>query len=151
MFNSIIKPQQAGIKKFLGNLEAEIMEVVWGLRREVTVRDVYKELLTKREIAYTTVMTEMKILTEKGLLKCSGARRESRAYQYFPTMSRSKFIRRILRHTLKGLLSEFSEPTMANLVDLAGEDPKLAASVENRLRDLIAEDQATSPGDIDKE
>ena len=142
MFKGIIRPHQLGIKKFLGELEAEIMEAVWRRRGPVTVRDIYKELSARREIAYTTVMTEMKILTEKGLLSCSGAAPKRRAYQYQPTMSRAKFIRMMLKQTLKGLLSDFSEPTLANLVDLAGEDPKIAASVEKQLQQLLAAESA---------
>ena len=38
--------------------ELEIMKIVWR-REEVTVRDVYQELLERRSIAYTTVMSEM--------------------------------------------------------------------------------------------
>ena len=43
------------------------MKVVWR-RDEATVRDVYEALLETRAIAYTTVMTMMRILQEKGYL-----------------------------------------------------------------------------------
>jgi BlaI family penicillinase repressor len=48
--------------------ELAIMKVVWR-RRKATVRDVYETLLEQRPIAYTTVMTMMKILEDKGHLK----------------------------------------------------------------------------------
>jgi BlaI family penicillinase repressor len=41
--------------------ELEIMKIVWD-RESVTVRDVYEALLERRKVAYTTVMTMMKIL-----------------------------------------------------------------------------------------
>ena len=44
--------------------ELEIMKVVWE-RDSVTVRDVYQALLGRRKVAYTTVMTMMKILEQK--------------------------------------------------------------------------------------
>ena len=44
------------------------MKVVWKLD-SATVRDVYETLRARRAIAYTTVMTMMKILEEKGYLK----------------------------------------------------------------------------------
>ena len=50
--------------------ELAIMKVVWKLDK-ATVRDVYEALREKRPIAYTTVMTMMKILEEKGYLKKS--------------------------------------------------------------------------------
>ena len=43
------------------------MKVVWELQT-ATVRDVYEELLKRRKIAYTTVMTMMNILEEKKYL-----------------------------------------------------------------------------------
>jgi len=48
--------------------ELEIMKIVWGLGRG-TVRDVYEALRERRKIAYTTVMTMMNILEEKGYLR----------------------------------------------------------------------------------
>jgi BlaI family transcriptional regulator, penicillinase repressor len=52
-------------KPTLTDQELEIMKVVWELR-QCTVRDVYETLLKRRRIAYTTVMTMMKILDGKG-------------------------------------------------------------------------------------
>src|SRR5207249_6937596 len=48
--------------------ELEIMKLVWQ-RGAATVRDVYEVLLERRKIAYTTVMTMMKILETKAYLK----------------------------------------------------------------------------------
>ncbi len=48
--------------------ELAIMKVVWSLPK-ATVRDVYEALRVKRPVAYTTVMTMMRILEEKGYLK----------------------------------------------------------------------------------
>jgi len=58
--------------------ELEIMKIVWR-REKATVRDVYEELLERRKIAYTTVMTMMKILAQKKYLRKS---QEDRAYVY---------------------------------------------------------------------
>ena len=48
--------------------ELTIMKIVWRLKN-ATVRDVYQALQEQRPVAYTTVMTMMKILEEKGFLK----------------------------------------------------------------------------------
>lgn len=61
--------------------ELEIMKVVWG-RERVTVRDVYETLLERRKVAYTTVMTMMRILEEKGYVTKSDA---GKAYVYEAT------------------------------------------------------------------
>jgi BlaI family transcriptional regulator, penicillinase repressor len=56
--------------------ELEIMRIVWA-RDSATVRDVYEALLERRKIAYTSVMTTMKILESKGYLK---EHRQDRAF-----------------------------------------------------------------------
>ncbi len=68
----------------IGRLEAEIMAVVWGFEREVTVREVYETMREKKSIAYTTIMTVMNNLAEKGLLTQDKA---ATAYVYKPTKS----------------------------------------------------------------
>src|SRR4051812_38601499 len=62
--------------------EAEVMNVIWPLCA-VTVQDVVDAI--PRSLAYTTVMTTMKILEDKGFI----ARREKRgrAYVYRPLVS----------------------------------------------------------------
>src|ERR1051325_12230174 len=48
--------------------ELAIMKIVWKAET-ATVRDVYEALRAHRPVAYTTVMTMMRILEEKGFLK----------------------------------------------------------------------------------
>jgi len=57
--------------------EAEVMNVVWS-QTSVTVQDVVDAI--PRELAYTTVMTTMKILEDKGFI-ARGAKR-GRAFTY---------------------------------------------------------------------
>lgn len=52
----------------LGETEMEILHHVWELG-EATVSDVQEKILEKRKVAYTTVMTIMKNLNDKGYLK----------------------------------------------------------------------------------
>ena len=66
-FVSDFKPHKAGLKKILGELEADIMEIVWD-RERVAVRDVYEHLRLQKKCAYTTIMTVMGRLADKGLL-----------------------------------------------------------------------------------
>ena len=73
--------------------ELAIMKVVWKLDA-ATVRDVYEILRVKRTIAYTTVMTMMKILEDKGYLKKV---RVERAYVYRPTKPRQQVVGAMVR------------------------------------------------------
>jgi len=69
------------------------MKVVWQ-RDQATVRDVYETLRERRQVAYTTVMTMMKILEDKGYLKKS---REDRAYVYRPSRPRQQVVGAMVR------------------------------------------------------
>jgi predicted transcriptional regulator len=73
--------------------ELAIMKVVWQ-RDQATVRDVYETLRERRQVAYTTVMTMMKILEDKGYLKKS---REDRAYVYRPSRPRQQVVGAMVR------------------------------------------------------
>lgn len=55
-------------KKRLSEAEWEVMDGIWHLDRQVTVRDVVDYLYPNGEKAYTTVQTIMNILFEKGVL-----------------------------------------------------------------------------------
>ncbi len=96
--------------QFLGELEKEIMDVVWENPQKVTVRSVYKHLKKRRKIAYTTVMTIMNRLVDKGLL---GRKKDGRAYLYKPAVSKDKFLTRISRQIIKNFVSSFGDIAIA--------------------------------------
>jgi predicted transcriptional regulator len=74
--------------------ELAIMKVVWRLN-SATVRDVYEALRAERPIAYTTVMTMMRILEEKGYVKKAGS--AERAYVYTPAKPRQQVLGAMVR------------------------------------------------------
>src|SRR6185436_20316452 len=73
--------------------ELAIMKVVWRLET-ATVRDVYEALRKARPIAYTTVMTMMKVLEDKGYLQKTMV---ERAHVYKPTKPRSQVVVAMVR------------------------------------------------------
>jgi hypothetical protein len=52
----------------LGPLEHAVMRIVWAHAAPITVKHVFEALSADRDVAYTTVMTTMVRLAEKGLL-----------------------------------------------------------------------------------
>ena len=92
------------------------MKIVWE-REQATVRDVYEALLEKRKIAYTTVMTMMKILEQKRYLKKN---QEERAYVYRPTKPKQQVIRGMVREFLDRVFNGSAEPLLVHLVDQHG-------------------------------
>jgi BlaI family transcriptional regulator, penicillinase repressor len=90
--------------------ELAIMKVIWRLGK-ATVRDVYETLLKKREIAYTTVMTMMRILEEKGHLEKT---RIDRAYEYTPTRPRQQVLGAMVRDFLDRVFDGAAAPPLVH-------------------------------------
>jgi BlaI family penicillinase repressor len=112
-------------KATLTDQELEIMKIVWTLD-EATVRDVYEKLLEHRKIAYTTVMTLMKILETKGHLKKSSA---ERAHVYRPTQPRQKVIGGMVREFVNRVFNGSAEPLLVHLVEDEGLSDKELAEI----------------------
>jgi len=91
--------------------ELAIMKVVWRLGK-ATVRDVYEALRARREIAYTTVMTMMKILEEKKYLTKT---RAERAYVYRPAQPRGQVLGAIVRDFLDRVFDGATAPLLLHL------------------------------------
>ena len=91
--------------------ELAIMKVVWRLE-QATVREVYEALRAKREIAYTTVMTMMRILEEKGYLKST---RVERAYRYRPAQPRRQVVGALVRDFLDRVFDGAAAPLLLHL------------------------------------
>lgn len=113
-------PTQDGLVKVLGPLETEIMKLLWK-DQAGTVKKVHRALQQRRDIAYTTVMTTMSRLAEKGVLHRT---REGLAYVYRPAISESDFITMVVQQVLDGLLDDYSDIAINYVVDyLVRNDP----------------------------
>jgi BlaI family penicillinase repressor len=111
--------------------ELAIMKVVWNLQK-ATVRDVYEALRERRQVAYTTVMTMMKILEEKGHLKKT---RVDRAYVYQSARPRQQVVGAMVRDFVERV---FDGATSGLLVHLA-KDNRLSKAERERIRRAIDE------------
>ncbi|MBN8659380.1 MAG: BlaI/MecI/CopY family transcriptional regulator [Candidatus Melainabacteria bacterium] len=104
--NASFRINQSGLQKFLGDLECEIMELVWKLANPTTtVRDVFDALKVKRDIAYTTVMTTMVRLSEKELLKIVD--KAGLANVYVPRYNREQFVEEAIKQIMRSLSDEY--------------------------------------------
>jgi BlaI family transcriptional regulator, penicillinase repressor len=111
--------------------ELAIMKVVWKLDA-ATVRDVYETLRARRAIAYTTVMTMMKILEEKGFLKKV---RVERAFVYRPTKPRQQVVGAMVRDFVDRV---FDGAAGGLLLHLA-KDRRLSQDERTTIRRIIEE------------
>lgn len=92
-----------GIEKLLGELELAIMRVVWA-RETITVRDVLNALAGTRPLAYTTVMTIMGRLADKGLLTIE---KQGKTYHYRAAQTPEAFKAQAVGRVVQALLSDF--------------------------------------------
>ena len=107
------------------------MKVVWKLDA-ATVRDVYEILRVKRTIAYTTVMTMMKILEEKGYLKKV---RVERAYVYRPTRPRQQ----VLGAMVRDFVDRVFDGAAGGLLLHLARDRRLSKDDRSTIRRIIEE------------
>ncbi len=89
------------------------MKIVWRLE-QATVRDVYEELLKERKVAYTTVMTMMKVLEQKNHLRRTS---EEKAHMYAPVEQKRAVISEMVREFVNRVFDGSAEPLLAHLVD----------------------------------
>jgi predicted transcriptional regulator len=99
-------------KSRLTDVELEVMHVVWDLGSG-TVREVHRVLEDRRQIAYTTVMTMMNILEEKGYLQRS---KEGRAYVYQPVQPRSEVIATMVDDFVTRVFDGSARPLVMGLI-----------------------------------
>ena len=90
------------------------MKLVWAREQGVTVRDIYEALLEERKVAYTTVMTMMRILEQKGFLKKS---QDERAYVYRPVQPKAQVIGAMVREFVNRVFNGSAEPLLVHLVE----------------------------------
>ena len=100
-------------KAILTNQELEIMKIVWK-RGSSTVREVYEDLLRHRKIAYTTVMTMMGTLEQKGRLRKF---ERGRAYVYTPIETESKVVGSLVQEFVKRVFNGSASPLLVHLVE----------------------------------
>ncbi len=111
--------------------ELELMKIVWQ-KGQATVRDVYETLLEHRKIAYTTVMTMMRVLEKKGYVK---THRVNRAFVYRPTRPQRQVVRSMVREFVDRVFNGSAQPLLVHLV----EDRRLSPEELEELERLIRE------------
>jgi predicted transcriptional regulator len=106
------RTDRPGIRKVLGDLEAEIMELIWARPADqgTTVRDIFEILYDRRRLAYTTVMSTMSRLAKKHLLRVV---KQDQTYIYYPNVSQQEFISRFVDRIIEDLLVNFTGETLS--------------------------------------
>lgn len=129
---SSFKPHKAGLGRVLGDLEKQVMDVLWN-REEITGREVLEEIEKQRVLAFTTVLTVMDRLLKKGLIK---RKKRGGVFIYAPSISREEFVRQVSEEVLQGILDISAGSAASSFVDILY---KTSPDEIDRLSRLIAE------------
>ncbi len=123
---------------FLGPLEAKVLDTIWAAEdRPLTVREVHKALGEDNKLAYTTIMTTMNRLYEKGVLD-----REVKSgkgglyYVYWPRMKRDDFERSAIQDVLGSLMEKFGEKVTDCFVEQVALDKERLTRLKKELNKL---------------
>lgn len=111
----------------LTDREAELMEVLWK-QGPSTVAEVREQL--EDELAYTTVLTILRTLEDKGYVTSTA---EGRAHRYTPTIGRETAQRSATRALVRKLFDGSTELLLTHLVS----DEKLTDEQVLRIKKLL--------------
>ncbi|MFB6098587.1 MAG: BlaI/MecI/CopY family transcriptional regulator [Salinibacter sp.] len=127
----------------LGETEMEVLHHVWDLG-EATVADVRERILEDRDVAYTTVMTVLKKLAEKGYLEYY---KDGRSYVYQPAEEpdavQHSLLQRLMEKVFQGSASALVQ-TLVQREDLSDEERK---EIKALIAALEEEDDETNDTD----
>jgi predicted transcriptional regulator len=139
------------LRAALGNLEREVMDVVWRTG-ETTVKEV--QLALSREVAYTTVMTTLDRLFKKGFVSRT---RAGRPFVYQAILTRTQTETAVARGIVSGIFGGPSAmPILSNLVDAVGSEDggaDLLDALEQMVREKrrrLEQDRRRRPSERDK-
>lgn len=109
----------------------EVLHHVWKLK-EATVKQVRNRILENREVAYTTIMTVMKNLADKGYLKY---RKEGVSYVYSPAVEPES----VRFNLVKDLVTKVFKGSPKELVQTLVKNEDLSDDERQEIKNLIAD------------
>jgi predicted transcriptional regulator len=115
----------------LTEAELQLMEIIWE-RGEGTVADVVAALPPNSQLAYSTVLTTLRILERKGYLSHI---QEGRAFIYKPVVDQKQARQSALKHLLSRFFNNSPELLVLNVM----EQEALDLNELERLKKLVDE------------
>lgn len=119
----------------LGELEAQILDIIWDLEPPVTSTQVFKIMYPRRELSYSTIMLTMAKLSRKGILtqKRTGDKKTD-AFVYTPNITREQMGIRLLSEVCDKVLGQPLAKAVCGILGTTGEmSPADLVKVEKAL------------------
>jgi predicted transcriptional regulator len=127
------RPRRTSRPKLLTEVELELMSTLWQLDG-ATVREVLAALPEGRTLAYTSVATVLRILEDKRLVQ---SRKIGKAHVYRPTVSKSEYESRSLRHLVDKVFDGTPSTMVLRLLDDEGLSRKELREIQRMLEERL--------------
>lgn len=111
-----------------GRLEQKIINILWDASQPLTPTEVLATLGSGR--AYTTIMTTLKRMVDKGLLK---RKPQGRSYVYSPRISKQQFAKTRLGEHFDSLIGAYGALAISQFVDAIKGNQKDLEALEEYL------------------
>jgi len=115
--------------------ELRLMQVVWG-RKSATVSEVVDALAGQKAPAYSTVLTMLRILEQKGYLRHE---KDGRAFVYYPVIGKNDARRSAIRHLMSRLFDNSPESLVLNLIENEDLDREDLDRIKKMIEDADAQ------------
>jgi predicted transcriptional regulator len=124
----------------LGELEAQILDIVWEIEPPVSTTQVFKVMYPRRELSYSTIMLTMAKLARKGILtqERTGDKKTD-PFTYKPNVSREQMGIALLNAVSKQVLRK---PLHEAIPYLCGTEGELTAKSMDKLKKLVRAEEA---------
>lgn len=116
--------------------ELHLMNLLWD-KEKATVNDLI-DMMPEPHPAYTTVLTVMRVLTKKGIVK---AEPQGKAYVYTPIMTRDEYIKGFMEETRNTLF----KGSLSSLLMFFAERERLASDEVDKIIALMRKNQKSTP------
>ncbi len=103
-----------GLKALFGELEAEIMEILWE-KGPLKGREIFEEMGRKRKIAYTTVLTVLDRLSKKGFIK---KQKDVGSIIFVPSISKKDFQVLVTDRLIRGAIDISEDLAISAFLDI---------------------------------
>ena len=124
----------------LGELEAQVLDILWDIEPPVSTTQVFKIMYPLRELSYSTIMLTMAKLAKKGILtqERTGDKKTD-AFVYRPNITRQQMAVALLNAVSHQILGK---PLDEGIALLSG--GKLDAKGIEKLKELVAQDDVVA-------
>lgn len=131
----------------LGELEAQILDIVWELGDPVTTADVFKVMYPRRGLSYSTIMLTMAKLARKGILKQEKMGTAAKSpFRYTTTYTREQLGLKLLDEVSKLMMRKPIDEVLLALLQSKG----IPASDVEKTRKALREEIDKAEGALQK-